>query len=380
MNSRKGIIRALPVVAMFAAAFTFGGIAHAEESHEPIRFTESLAIEYANDFIDAAYPNVDASAAEDALRLFGSDGSSLGYVVDYVSSDGSPNGYIVFDVSDETLISEFSVEEDATSPVKRAALKVLSSSVSSETAAVKTAPYSYDVVDTETGDSVDEYGIYAKNDYPGIALKSSAPNGTWTEPFLTGVGTTSYTIASERYSVEQPICFSEPEVEAATGSYACAVVAMLNCVPHYTGMASFPWLNWAPIFDDLWNRSGTYVDRITNGIRYGLTQMVNIGPAFTSYCASQGVSVSYSDTSNPSYQLFVNNIEAGDVSIFSAGINVSGSRVGHSMAVEGYAILVPWGGGNTMYSLVVADGWGQIRHLNYNYSKWTDTYGTFFHA
>ena len=96
-------------------------------------------------------------------------------------------------------------------------------------------------------------------------------------------------------------------------------------------------------------------------------------------CANKGSTVHYSNSANPTWNFFKTVVDRGGLSIFCAGINITGSRSGHAMAVEGYSILRPSSGaGENIYTLFVADGWDQGRFVNFYYTRYTDTYGVAF--
>ena len=85
---------------------------------------------------------------------------------------------------------------------------------------------------------------------------------------------------------------------------------------------------------------------------------------------------------NPSWMQYKVNADEWNMSLFCAGINsaINGTREGHAMSVQGYAILEPLGVLNeSIRVLGVHDGWNNYaRYVNYDFPNYTDTYGAFF--
>lgn len=346
-------------------------------NQEKVKFTEEVAINLANEFASSNFPEKNV-IAESATKLYANDLSPFGYIVDYTTASGENSGYIVFDATNNGMIYEFSVSEGTVSPYKGSVESAeIATQASTLPIAVIESPFNYAALFPDEDKAIDMHGVDVTESISTIATLSTPDTGSWDDIFIElGQG---WTFKSQNYAPQSFISFLESEVEAASGRYACAVSAMLNCAPHYIGYGTFPWVEIGNEYIDLWNRSSTTAYKTENGISYGLTTNKNIGPAFSSYCANKGISVSNSYIDSPTFSTFKNTIDRGDMAIFSCGINRSGARVGHAMAVEGYAILKNGSISEDIYTLVVADGWGAgARYLAFYYTRFTDTHGTYF--
>lgn len=377
--NRKGFSRrkflALASIGAASAAVN-SKIAFASDQGK-VRFTEEVAIDLANEFASSNFPEKNV-IAESATKLYANNLSPFGYVVDYATASGESSGYIVFDATNNGMIYEFSISEGMVSPF---AISVYSAEIANEESTPPIAfiesPFNYAAFFPDEDKAVDMYGDDVSDSISKIATLSTPDTGSWNDIFITlGSG---WSFKSQNYAPQQFISFIERDVEAASGRYACAVSAMLNCAPHYIGFETFPWGRIGSEYIDLWDRSSTTTYKTTDGISYGSTPNGNIGPAFSSYCASKGITVSNSSINSPAFSTFKNTIDRGNMAIFACGINKSGERVGHAMAVEGYAILKHGEISEDISTLVVSDGWNDgARYLSFYYTRFTDTYGVYF--
>ena len=87
-----------------------------------------------------------------------------------------------------------------------------------------------------------------------------------------------------------------------TGKYACGVSAMGACADYF---GVWDWSDFAGDYQRLWDLSGTYDIKNENGIIYGSTSYYNIGPAFKTFCAENGLSISVNATYAPTYSFFI---------------------------------------------------------------------------
>lgn len=363
-------------------------LAYADDgsSGEEILFTEAMAVRMSQEFADSMEPDAGLSAS-DPVKLYDESGQAIGYIVEYYAQDGGDSGYVVFDNSHPSLIAEYSFDDGSVSPYTAAVRRTPSDDgvmpLSCEgMKAVKTSAFCYAALDEQTGEAFDMYGQDVTEELADAPSALSTPaTGSWDDIFICYVGDARYSVVSMK-TIPEFIAIDESWVERETGRYACAVSAMMISSVYYL-QNSFNWGNLGGEYLDLWSRSGTYVDYVRDdGITNGLTPVVNIGKTLKSYCSDNGRSITYTENSNPSYDQFASVINRGDVAIFSCGIYRSDldAKVGHSMVVEGYAKLkLSSGASDYLYSLLVCDGWySTARHLNFYYTAYTSTYGTFF--
>lgn len=365
---------AAALIAVSLLLFTSSAFADESNSSQNVKLTSELAVEIAQDFADSA--SGQSLTAHNPVKTYQEDGHALGYVVSYYDSYDNPNGYVVLDSSDDSLFSMWSFQSGVASFLEGEGLAECQG-LGSEYKVVKLSPFTYGFLVPGSNVILDVDGAPVVTS-DCISLASSAPDSSgWEDIFIDGFSS-KYTMVSFEHSVDELICFPESEIESLTGTYACAVTAMLNCAPHY--VSSFNWGNYAADYSLLWQYSSTTTDYISNGIKYGSTSYYALAEAFSKYCNTKGVTVHYKKSLNPSWSFFKDAIDSGNVAIFSAGININGARSGHSMAVEGYSILKPSSASaaENIYTLFVADGWDQGRFVNFYYTKYTDTHGTSF--
>lgn len=382
--------RAFLALGTLAAGLAFPGTSFASESKDSILLTEDLALDVARGFAQSVNHSEESVIPRIAMRLYDPQLGAIGYVIDYNKSSGESCGYVILDVTDESLISEFSFIEGSSNPVVSSLPVINTYSFdglpNDSYVAVKTEPFTYLGMDTETGEL---YGprpyISIISESVGSSVLSSVPDsGSWQDIFFAGDVRSKYDITEEAYSSGAFYSFSENYIESATGKYACAVSAMLNCAPMYLPYGDFYGLGIAHHYDTLWELSDTepYDNPSgTPGVVYGSTIVDNIGPAFVEYCRGHNSTVYYTQADSPSFSKFKSTVDSINCAIFSCGINIKGTRAGHSMSVQGYMRMKPKGvpAGNYLDVLCVADGWNDaIRYLNPNYANYTDTNGVFF--
>lgn len=380
MRPSKGKISAVFVsiyVALFGLALFFPCQALADEDGR-IKLTDSLALQIAQEFADSM---TDDSAIESVnpVKFYDESGRAIGYIVAYRDSNGDPNGYVVLDSSDSSLFAEWSFEEGASTPISRLEQNVAQCydlGNSQDARVFKSAPFTYAIALTQNDSIIDMYGKDISSSVCFDSIEASPGDSSWDDIFIDGYSP-SYTMTVFEHVSGEFTCFPEYQIEEATGKYACAVTAMLNCLPFY--YSGFNWGDWSSDYNALWSLSDTTVDYVSNGIQYGWTANGKIGPGFSSYLRQKGVTVSYVCLDEPSWSFFKNTIDRDDMAIFCAGIMSNGSRSGHAMAVAGYSILrLSSGISEDIYTLMVADGWNQARFVNIYFTRYTDTYGISF--
>lgn len=352
-----------------AACSIVPGKAFASDQN-PVLFTEDVASSLASEFAVNNFPGQNIYPG-DVTRLYSNDLTPFGYIVDYLTASGENSGYVVFDALNNGMIYEFSIGEGVVSPYARSKdTDGISLYSDDQLIAVLESTFNYAAYSPTDLKAVDMYGQDVSDSISPISVMATPNTGDWNDIFITL--SKGWTFKSQNYAPQEFVAFKESEVEKACGRYACAVSAMLNCAPHYIGSKKFPWKDIGSEYLDLWSKSSTKVLYTKNGISYGTTANAKIGPAFSSYCSSKGVSVSSSFVNSPSFSTFKNAIDRGDMAIFACGINQSGERSGHAILKNGSI-------SEDIYTLVVADGWGvTARYLSFYYTRFTDTHGVYF--
>jgi hypothetical protein len=367
-----------PIISAFAEESTDLGLAE----NEQILFTGDMAIEAAEILDDSLNPSDDLTEGE-PVKFFNLDGQALGYIVDYYDENGEPHGYVIFDSTDESLVSMFSFAPGAMGP-QTAAEKMIETDVALQNAVpepstvFKYNSFGFCVSDNDTSEAVTPTGDII--DLSDNLRSESKPISAWSDIFINY--TPSGFTMSNFASLPSFLAWSENDVESETGTYACAVSAMLVPVHYYMWETDWSWNeDLATIYDELWDLSDTTVDHVSGGVTYGSTPNNEIGPAVSTFLADRGMSVGAISTSSPSYSFFTAAINRGDTAIFSCGINVSNgsggfTRSGRAMAVEGYCKLTSNTTGASWDTLIVFDGWNDGgAYVNFNFANYTDTYG-----
>mgnify|MGYP005881999219 FL=1 len=132
-------------------------------------------------------------------------------------------------------------------------------------------------------------------------------------------------------------------------------------------------------YNYLWDKSGTTVDKVENGITYGSTKFNKMGSSLVALAKSLGKkNSSYSNSSSPTYDTFKNAVSAGKSSIFAAGVEYTdGTRVGHAVSVVGNRSAKDSSGKLYQY-IYIADGWySTLRYICISDTQYfKDTYST----
>ena len=357
--------------------------AFASESEIPdnyVVFTEDMAKTAAEDFSEAVNPGGRLTAGE-PVKFYDLEGNAIGYTVNYYK-DGASAGYVVFDNGDESLISQYSFSSESMSPTDVAVEyasdqpSVLSDSPDGHLKNYKIGPFSYAVIDENTGEGITNYGEEIA--IAEVAPLSSTPDsGSWQNPNIWipyGSNPGNYALGEGR-NIGSSIAFPERDIESMTGTYACVISALLPSVFYYGAPADIK-----TAYGALWDLSGTTVDHVSNGITYGSTKYANAGPAFKTYMSNyHGINVNYRFVEGPNYQFFKSMINGGIIGVFGANILVNGNYPGHGVSVQGYQTMLDRNQNLLMETLVVFDGWyAGWANINLNYAGYTATYGISF--
>ena len=225
------------------------------------------------------------------------------------------------------------------------------------------------------------------------AKASSQPKAEWTEiPVPIASFYSNYSPVSQG-SLGDFNYTTEEKISSNTGKYACAVTALFAIAGNIVYNNHFlinctDWYNQTPDWDEyskIWNATGTTETQDSkansnSAVQLGETQDVNIGPGFVAYCKTKNFILTERHWTNPNFQQYINQVSGAKHSVFTARIkNPSGNIVGHSMAVAGYCTAKNINDtSKTSYYLYVYDGWDGMAFLDFNYSGWLSTFGTFF--
>lgn len=360
----------LVAVCLTLILFICSSISSVASDSTVIKVTDTLVLQMAERFADAFDLNSEIEA-QNPIKFYDESGQAIGYIVNYYTH-GIPSGYVVFDITHESLISEYSFDARAKNPYE----SILDTSMSTQlltmnegsTRLCKTSPFTYEIINlNESG-----YVSYANSDN----------TSTWNDVFLSIQDVyEDYTLVSTNHLPEF-IAISEEYIEDEIGRYACVVSALYACAMYY---GATDYYDLEGDYFDLWQMTNTTTVEITNGITYGSTPFNRMGPGFVNFCASRGVTVRQVTRNSPSYSFFTSTIDSADMAVVGCGIMVNEYgeviRSGHGMAVEGYATLRGVNTGKTVRTLMVFDGWDEeVRYLNYDFEDWTDMTGTSFNG
>lgn len=121
-----------------------------------IKVTDEIAIQMAENFAKGAYTELSLSAAN-PIKLYESTGKAIGYIVNYYYNS-TPYGYVIFDTTGSSLISEYSFGPNAKSPYDIIASSTQSTYSLNNAPLIKTAPFTYGLVDESNGTLTNNYG------------------------------------------------------------------------------------------------------------------------------------------------------------------------------------------------------------------------------
>ncbi len=339
--------------------------ANEDNNEGKVKVTNELILQMAERFSEIANPDLNLTA-KNPVKFYDTNDKAIGYIVSYYSGN-KERGYIIFDTTQEALISEYSFDEAAKTPVET--VKARAKGISLNDRVYKTAPFTYGCKEDATNVILNNYG-----ETENVPSTHSSNKPEWNDIFMEIKDIyENYTPISIK-TIPEFISFDEfEEIEAKTGCYACTVTALYACA-YYYGAASYS--NMKADYLKLWDLSKTEVDHVSGGITYGATYAEHEGPALRSFCSSKGKTVEYRHINSPNYSFFTKCIDRGDIAIYSAGLNTSSGRAGHSLTVEGYASYLKNSSGKRVNTVLVYDGWNTyVRYLNIDYN-FMDSTGT----
>ena len=378
--------RAFLLIAAYAASLIGAPktvLASGKKESNKVQFTEEMALEFAKTFTRGA-GETSGLVPAGTTKIYDPNLGAIGYIVDITDTFGNPHGYIIYDVTDDSLISEYSFEPDVISPYASVSQDVpMLYRDDSSVIALKAGPFCYVAAERDSGIVLSAPEPCGYDADAAIPLSSTPDSGSWDDIFFEDnlARNSKYQIAEHIHiPTEEFIAYRERDVESETGSYACAVSALLCSAEYYIPGDSFFKYGIKHHYDALWFLSGTYETHTKYGIKYGGTPNHKIGPALVSYCSRYSKSITSRFTSSPSFFSFRNVVRRGDMGIFCCGINLNGDKQSHAMAVEGCLIAQPKDLSKPpLHALIVADGWNIfMRYVNARYAKYTYTEGVFF--
>lgn len=338
----------------------------------------------AETFFSAIEPSKEIKAVSATPPMFDPSGEATGFIV-HVDADGSSYGYVIFDSSEKFGIAEYSYGEHAAQSPLQSAVEnapVLFSG-SLEKLFYRIDPFTYGCVDPMTDTCVTNYGEEFDASTRGLSLSlgtgySSKPS-VWEDANVLldlAMVYRNYNVAAVN-SISGYTSFPEATVVQKTGTYACAVSAMLCVCSYYVSTGGLSGLK--SDYEYLWEASSTQVDRVSGGIVYGATPRDKSGAGVASYCSARGKTVSSSFVDAAGWSRYKSCIDSKQMAIFSAAL-AGDPSLGHAMTVVGYMTVVDKSDVTSfMNTLMVFDGWRSgLRILNHNASHYSRHDGTFF--
>lgn len=378
--------RAFLLIAAYAASLIGAPrtvLAAGKKESNRVQFTEEMALEFAKTFVQGM-GETSGLVPTGTTKIYDPDLGAIGYIVDIADTFGSPHGYIIYDVTDDSLISEYSFEPDVISPYASVSQDVpmLYRDDDSSVIALKTGPFSYVAAERDSGIVLSVPEPYGYDSDAVIPLSSTPDSGSWNDIFFADNLSVNprFKIIEEAYSSGEFIAYREDIIKQKTKSYACGVSALLCCAEFYIPAESFFKYGTKYHYDTLWSLSNTKEIYSSGGVKFGSTNFSDLGPALVSYCSQYWQTIQFESSTTPVFLKFKNTVISKNFGIFGCGINQNGQRKEHIMPVEGYMrFQIAESMGSFMAALCVSDGWyGTVRYFNPNYARYTDTFGVFF--
>lgn len=137
----------------------------------------------AENFAKGAYTELSLSAAN-PIKLYESTGKAIGYIVNYYYNS-TPYGYVIFDTTGSSLISEYSFDPNAKSPYDIIASSTQSTYSLNNAPLIKTAPFTYGLVDESNGTLTNNYGETESINPSTYSINSDGKDpSSWSDVFL----------------------------------------------------------------------------------------------------------------------------------------------------------------------------------------------------
>jgi len=405
MNKKFRFIKKVFVVVLLILSIGIQGItANASDKEykklEELTFEEitTAALNFAKDFCELPLE------IGEIIPIYNYDYQLIGYSVSYIH-DNISYGYIDFDFTNEEFINDFSIQEEALSPLESLSKRVLSfcQEYEVEKILLKGNYLEYTIVLTDINGNKYYYsrenGIISSDGFKEKAdelrklygdLYSSGTvygyiNAIFSNSYISGSTVLEGPTYMQKFTPSLS-ALSQSLFETLNNRYACAVAALTE-IAAQEGILVTGYSNLDDrimyTFDALWSFTNTYVDHSSNGYDYGFTYDSDIGPGMLTHCYDMGkYSTVYNTTTSPSYTFYKTAVTDNASSTFSYRIyyfDGSTKVSAHTVNVVGYCKASY--SGSVSYYLIVANGWdyATTQYINISNVDFIDNYGVRFY-
>lgn len=290
-------------------------------------------------------------------------------------------------MTQQGAISEFFFSDESLSPYQVIARSMPQSySTKSSVSLYRVDPFTYCVIDEDTGAGVDVSGRATTELDSGItnSLRNEKSNNTdgWSHLFIDAATIyRDYDVTESGSKAGARDANAEFIIERNTGRFAC-LVSSGYCIASTYGCTA-GWDNMKNDYIELWDLTSTSQRQPSNGtpgIMYGQTSTLNGANGIKQYCAKRGKYLSYELPPIPSYEGYRDCINRGDMGVLCG--DAKGSGGGHAVAVAGYMTLVDKGNPFAFIrGLSIYNTWQSgfvVYNFNLvNFNSWS---GIYFHS
>ncbi len=350
-----------------------------EESEEIpegyVKVTDDLIVEMAKNLAIMS-EGMDLDVQE-IIPVYNINDYLTGYTAAYYDGD-IPYGYVVFDFDLTDYIKEYAIGENIPGIYEQILNKTPENAVTTYDSELKIytgLPMEYNIICNVAGEEsavantgevkeIDEFTSYAEEIE---AVKPSTYGSYTSSNIFLEYSQIPHTFI-EANGIGTVCSYSEDRVEEETGSFACAVSALLN-ICNQTGYMLNNSIN--DTYRALWDSTESHVDRTEDGIRYGGTDRTKVGPGMQAYLNRNfKKQISTTLTNSPSFNKIKSTVNAPRQSIFAYGINVvNHGRSAHEVVVDGYRVT-----NNGGQYLQVANGWwSRLTYINFGEMSFMDS-------
>ena len=358
------------VLSVGTVSFATDDISNTNQSS--IKVTDDIVSEIASNWAKSLYPDLNVEV-DNIVKIYNSQNIVTSYSVGYFV-DGQPYGYAIVDFTIPGYIGEYNIGAEYLDMYTLIITESEISTYSVEEPKLLTGmPFEYAVPVGETVVSISgetkeksEYSKYQddiESSAPSTFSSNNIHSGYYDDSdiFIDSVPTFYKRVAEN--SLPEFIALNQVDVEALTGSYACAPVALAI-------IARLGYLEFDPIeaYKELWNYTSTDIDKLENGIAYGGTRDNMIGPGFVRYAKEVcNTNVTSQLQRSVSFSRLRSLIDNGTLHTFIYTIYVNNVLNGHCIVPQGYVIATNGNGSSQENFLLIADGWrAQPRYLHFS--------------
>lgn len=339
---------------------------------EMVIMDEDKAVLMAQQFVDSV-SGENGITAQNPVKIYDTSDHAVGFSVSFYK-DGNPYGYVIFDTLCTELLSQYSIGADIQSPYDYLVdgdISVMSADSEIRAYRVDIMTYGVAATNSQSIQLYDGETVPKSND----SITRSGGKSDWDDIFIPLDKLYQNYNVTQTGHIEQFSAYSEDYVIAQTNRYACGISALMACADFYQVRNA---RDFKGDYLDLWEMTGSYF--LSGSSVYGSTPRQNLGAGFVEFCTSRGrKDVRFSFTPSPSYTLFKNCIEGGNVALFHATLDTEDGEEGHAMAVQGYAKLVNKNTSASCSTVMVADGWNStVAYVNLNFSQYVSVGGSIF--